>query len=133
MPLGWWPRDSGPVLVWTLASSVPRTGTRKACPSARGLGTAVRSFKTLARHFDVYVLSTAPWKNHSAWSDKVRWVKSYLGKEVHKRLILSHHKNLNKGHFIIDDRLMHGVEKFEGEHICFGRGSFKTWKAVVKY
>ena len=24
---------------------------------------------------DVYILSTAPWKNPSAWSDKLLWVK----------------------------------------------------------
>ena len=27
---------------------------------------------------DVYILSTAPWANPSAWSDKLLWVKEYL-------------------------------------------------------
>ena len=41
---------------------------------------------------DVYILSTAPWKNPSAWSDKLLWVKKHLGKVAYKRLILSHNK-----------------------------------------
>ncbi|MFA7671335.1 MAG: hypothetical protein WCY53_03655, partial [Sphaerochaetaceae bacterium] len=65
---------------------------------------AIEAFNILAEHFDVYILSTAPWKNPSAWSDKLLWVKKYLGDKAHKRLILSHHKNLNKGDILIDDR-----------------------------
>jgi len=34
---------------------------------------AVESFATLAQHFDTYVLSTSPWENPSAWSDKLEW------------------------------------------------------------
>lgn len=94
---------------------------------------AVKSFRLLAKPFDVYILSTAPWKNHSAWSDKVRWAKAYLGKHAHKRVILSHHKNLNVGHYLVDDQLQHGAGQFKGELIHFGRGKFKTWKGVVKY
>jgi 5'-nucleotidase len=55
----------------------------------------IEAFLLLSEHFDCYVLSTAPWKNESAPSDKLRWVKQYLGEPAHKRLILSHHKNLN--------------------------------------
>ena len=40
---------------------------------------AVDSFVALAEHFDTYVLSTSPWENPSAWSDKLEWVKKYLG------------------------------------------------------
>ena len=40
---------------------------------------AVESFATLAEHFDTYILSTSPWENPSAWSDKLEWVKKYLG------------------------------------------------------
>ena len=54
--------------------------------------------------YDIYILSTAPWDNPSAWSDKLEWVKRYLGEVCYKRLILSHHKNLNAGDYLIDDR-----------------------------
>ena len=54
---------------------------------------AVEAFHTLSKHFDTYILSTAPWENPSAWSDKLEWVKKHLGKPTYKRLILTHHKD----------------------------------------
>ena len=65
---------------------------------------AAESFALIAKYFDTYILSTAPWKNPSAWSDKLEWVQRYLGDSAHKRLILTHHKNLNHGDYLIDDR-----------------------------
>ena len=65
---------------------------------------AVEAFERLSNVYDSYILSTAPWENSSAWSDKSTWVKKYLGQSAHKRLILSHHKNLNRGDYLIDDR-----------------------------
>lgn len=106
---------------------------------------AVEAFNLLAQHHEVYILSTAPWKNHSAWSDKVAWVQLHLGKSegepAWKRLILSHHKNLNKGDYLIDDRLANGAGKFEGELIHFGPkdekeqrdGKFPDWKSVIDH
>ena len=94
---------------------------------------AIEAFKMLSKHFDTYILSTAPWENPSAWSDKVIWVQKYLGDHAHKRLILSHHKNLNDGDFLIDDRLKNGVDKFKGEHIHFGQPDFPDWKSVSSY
>ena len=40
---------------------------------------AVEAFEVLATLFDTYILSTAPWSNPSAWSDKLLWVKKTLG------------------------------------------------------
>jgi len=94
---------------------------------------AIDAFHELRRLFDTYILSTAPWANHSAWSDKLVWVKQHLGTEAEKRLILSHHKNLNRGDFIIDDRLKHGVDVFQGKHIHFGSDRFPDWGAVMAY
>ncbi len=51
---------------------------------------------------------------------------------LYKRLILTHHKNLNKGDYIIDDRTANGVDKFEGEHIHFGSEQYPDWQAVTK-
>ena len=82
---------------------------------------------------DVYILSTAPWENPSAWSDKLLWVKKYLGKVAYKRLILSHNKNLNSGDYLIDDRTANGAGQFTGEHIHFGSEQFPDWHSVLKY
>lgn len=94
---------------------------------------AIESFNELAKHFDTFILSTAPWENQTAWSDKLNWVKKYLGVPAHKRLILSHHKNLNAGDYLIDDRLKNGADKFMGEHIHFGTERFPDCKSVREY
>lgn len=94
---------------------------------------AVEAYKKLCKTFDTYILSTAPWENPSAWSDKVIWVKMYLGKEAYKRLILSHNKNLNNGDYLIDDRKKNGADKFEGELILFGSHGLEDWGKVLDY
>lgn len=94
---------------------------------------AIESFNLLAEHYDTFILSTAPWNNPSAWSDKCIWVKRYLGATAYKRLIISHRKDLNKGHYLVDDREKNGAGDFEGELILFGSEKFRDWKAVKEY
>ena len=94
---------------------------------------AIAAYNELTKHFDVYILSTAPWENPSAWSDKLLWVKKYLGQSAHKRLILSHNKNLNAGDFLVDDRTANGAGEFTGEHIHFLSEQFKDWDDVISY
>lgn len=98
---------------------------------------AIEAFRELSRLFDTYILSTAPWDNPLAWTEKLLWVKMHLGRgegtPAYKRLILSHHKNLNFGHYIIDDRTARGVEQFQGEHIHFGQPDYENWEKVVAH
>lgn len=94
---------------------------------------AIESFEILSKHFDTYILSTAPWENPSAWSDKLNWVKTHLGQSAYKRLILSHNKNLNKGEYLIDDRPANGAKYFEGEWIHFSSNRFPDWDSVTRY
>lgn len=94
---------------------------------------AVESFHELCALFDTYILSAAPWTNPSSWTDKLTWVQRFLGDAAKERLIISHHKDLNRGDFIIDDRTDHGVGAFAGEHIHFGAVPFPDWPAVVHY
>lgn len=94
---------------------------------------AVAAFRELAGLYDTYILSTSPWDNPSAWSDKLRWVKTHLGDPAYKRLILTHHKELNRGDFLVDDNTKNGADRFTGELICFGSERFPDWPAVVRY
>lgn len=95
---------------------------------------AVESYNFLCQHFDTYILSTAPWNNPSAWSDKLLWVQKYFPTTAYKRLILSHHKNLNDGHYLVDDRIKNGATDFKGEHIHFmSDPRFPDWPSVVDY
>ena len=92
---------------------------------------AIEAVHELAKHYDCYILSTAPWKNPSAWSDKVEWVTKYLDDVFHKRIILTHHKDFCKGDILIDDRPKHGASEFEGEWIQFGSTSYPNWERVL--
>ena len=94
---------------------------------------AIEAYEKLSLKYDTYILSTAPWYNSTAWTDKIEWVKKHLAKSAYKRLILSHHKNLNAGDYLIDDRLRNGVDKFKGEHIYFGTEKFPDWNSVLSY
>lgn len=98
---------------------------------------AIESVNKLATEFELYVLSTAPWKNSSAWSDKVEWIQKYFGNGkdsiFYKRLIISHHKNLNNGDYLIDDREKNGAKEFTGELIQFGSEKFPDWSSVTGY
>lgn len=94
---------------------------------------AIEAFNYLAERCDLYILSTAPWENPTAWSDKLNWVKRYLGSAAYKRLILSHHKNLNRGEILIDDRTANGAGQFKGIFIRFGSSQFPNWESVLPY
>jgi len=94
---------------------------------------AVAAFLELSELFDTYLLSTAPWENPSAWSDKLVWVKKHLGEAAYKRLILTHHKDLNRGDFLVDDRGKNGASNFSGKWIHFGSRTFPDWDSVLRY
>ena len=93
----------------------------------------IDAFETLSKVYDAYILSTPPWGNPSAWTDKNEWVKKYIGPIARKRLILSHNKDLNRGDYLIDDRTANGAGEFHGEHIHFGTEKFPDWKSVLEY
>ena len=94
---------------------------------------AVDFVKTLSEHFDVYLLSTAPWVNPTALNDKLQFVKDYFGDVFYKRLILTHNKQLNIGDYLIDDRTKNGAGDFSGEHIHFGTDDFPDYQSVIDY
>ena len=82
--------------------------------------------------YDVYILSTSPWDNPTAASEKVQWVKKYIPK-AYKRVILSHHKHLNIGDYLIDDRTANGAGEFGGELIQYMSEKFPTVKSIENY
>ena len=53
--------------------------------------------------YEVYILSTAPWNNPSAWTDKRLWIEEQFGDKINRKLILTHRKDLVKGDILIDD------------------------------
>ena len=94
---------------------------------------AIEAYTRIASKYDTYILSTAPYHNPSAWSDKLEWVQKYIGEIAYKRLILSHNKHLMIGDYLIDDRLANGAGEFKGELIQFLTDKFKNWDDVCNY
>lgn len=101
---------------------------------------AIDAFIKLSKHFDVYILTTASWRNLTACDDKKAWVQRYFGRNAdspaYKRLIISHRKELNMGEFLIDDRPTKcGADKFTGTVIPFGPSNWKfpDWDSVLRY
>jgi 5'-nucleotidase len=94
---------------------------------------AIDAYRELSGLFDTYILSTSPWNNPSAWSDKLLWVQRHLGDVAYKRLILSHHKDLCRGAFLIDDRAKRGAEAFGEGLVLFDSERFPDWPAVMKH
>ena len=96
---------------------------------------AVVSVKKLLESdkYEVYILSTAPWNNPSAWIDKRLWLEEQFGDKINRKLTLTHRKDLVKGDILIDDRPNNGAKDFEGEWIQFGSESYPNWQIVIDY
>lgn len=94
---------------------------------------AIEAAHLLAKHYDVFILTTAPWNNPTAASDKIEWIKKYMNDIFHKRVIITHHKELCQGDYLIDDRDKNGASEFSGELIHLGSGRFPDMDSVLNY
>ena len=94
---------------------------------------AIEAVHELSKHYDVYILSTASWKNPSAWSDKINWIAKHYGDMFKKRVILTHCKHLVNGDYLVDDRAKNGASEFPGEWIQFGSERYPDWEEVTRY
>ena len=97
---------------------------------------AIEALKKLNNHYDLYILSTAPWHNPNAWKQKRDWIEQYFGKGkeniFYKKVILSHRKDLNIGDILIDDRPNNGAINFNGNWIHFATDDFPDWDSVLQ-
>ena len=97
---------------------------------------AIEAMHQLFEHpkTEVFVLSAPSQKNPHSYAEKRIWVEEHLGYQAVNRLILSCHKGLCRGDYLIDDwDHGKGQEYFEGELIQFGSERFPDWKAVLSY
>lgn len=94
---------------------------------------AIEAVNFLKQYYTIYFLSTPMWDVPESYTDKRKWIGRYFP-DMKKRLILTHNKGLCKGDYLVDDRIKHGVEEFEGEHIHFGKDAFvEGWSRVISY
>lgn len=94
---------------------------------------AVEAVTKLFDLYDVYFLSSPMWWVPNSFIGKRIWIEKHFGEIATKRLILTHHKNLNIGDYLVDDRLKNGVVDFKGVHIHFGTEMFPNWDVTYKY
>lgn len=95
---------------------------------------AIESVKFLDKYFDLYFLSAPSVHNPFCYKDKRLWIEEYFGFDFCHKLILSPHKHLSKGDYLIDDNHYgKGQDKFEGELIHFGSAKFPDWKSILVF
>ena len=94
---------------------------------------AIEAYMELKEYFQIIFLSTPSWSNPDSYMEKRIWLESHLGEHCHKNLILSHHKYLNVGRFLVDDHIEGPNGKFTGEIIHFGHNPFENWEVTVPY
>ncbi|MBO4531868.1 MAG: hypothetical protein J5767_14655 [Paludibacteraceae bacterium] len=94
---------------------------------------AIPAVRKLNEVYDIYILSTAPWGNPLAWTEKVLWLKNRFGDLFKKKVILTHRKDLIRGDILIDDKDKNGACDFQGEWIRFGSERYPDWKTVLEY
>ena len=94
---------------------------------------AIEAVHTLSEYYDMYILSTAPWKNTTAYSDKLAWLTKHFGDLFKKRVIITHCKNLCDGDYLVDDRAKNGASEFPGEWVQFGSERYPDWEEVTRY
>jgi 5'(3')-deoxyribonucleotidase len=94
---------------------------------------AIEAVHTLSEYYDMYILSTAPWKNTTAYSDKLAWLTKHFGDLFKKRVIITHCKNLCDGDYLVDDRAKNGASEFPGEWVQFGSKRYPDWEEVTCY
>lgn len=95
---------------------------------------AIEAVKKLAESgkYELYIATAAPWGNPESSTDKRYWIEEYFGNLFHKKMAVTHLKNMLIGDYLIDDRTKNGAGEFGGEHIHFGTESCPDWNSVLE-
>lgn len=94
---------------------------------------AIEAVHELSEYYDIYILSTAPWNNLTAPSDKIQWLTKHFGDLFKKRVIITHCKHLVDGDYLIDDRAKNGASEFPGVWVQFGTERYLDWEEVTRF
>ncbi|MCP4521017.1 MAG: hypothetical protein GY827_04875 [Cytophagales bacterium] len=75
-------------------------------------------YKALEKNsnFEVHILTAPSIHNPLCYTEKRVWVEKHLGMDAVQRMVITQHKNLLKGDYLIDDHSTgRGQDKFEGK------------------
>lgn len=99
---------------------------------------AIEAINKLSDKYDLFICTAAPWGNPDAATDKRYWIEQHFGNLFHKKMIITHRKDLIQADYLIDDSLSNGARDFKGELISFGvdyktglQNEYSNWKEVL--
>ena len=88
--------------------------------------------------YEIFIASAAPWGNPESSTDKRYWIEREFPHIFHKRIILTHRKDLLIGDYLIDDSLGNGAKDFKGTLLRFGVdyktgliNEYPTWDDIL--
>lgn len=92
---------------------------------------AILSVTILKAYYEIYFLSTPMWDLPYSYKDKRLWIHAKFGDWSKNRLILTKHKDLIIGDYLVDDRTANGADMFQGEHLHFGTELYPDWQTTL--
>ncbi len=92
-----------------------------------------KAYRYLIEHYDVYIVAAAPLHDPDYARRMQEWTFENLGVAAYNRLILTNHKNLLYGDYLIDALTTNGSTDFMSTRIPFADDTFKTWEEVIEY
>lgn len=108
-------------------------------PPVDGAIEAVRKLHE-SRKYELFIATTVPWGNPMGASDKRFWIEDHFGSLFHKKMFMTHRKDLLIGDYLIDDRKKNGAAEFRGELLQFGvnwetgeTNRFPDWNSILEY
>ena len=88
--------------------------------------------------YELFIATSAPWGNPMSNMDKRFWIEEHFGRIFHKRMFITHRKDLLMGDYLIDDRTKNGAGEFRGELLQFGwnweekrMNEYPTWESIL--
>lgn len=101
--------------------------------NGKAMESLVKAYRYLIEYYDVYIVAANPSNNPDYATKMHEFAFETLGVAAHERLILTNHKNLLYGDYLIDSQTSNGASDFMGTRIDFGSDTFKTWDEVLEY
>lgn len=115
-------------------------GLFRIAPPMKGAIEAVKKLHDSGK-YDLFIATSAPWGNPQSNTDKRFWIEDYFGDIFHKRMFITHRKDLLMGDYLIDDRLKNGAGDFQGKLLRFGYdwendnkpNDYPDWDSILDY
>ncbi len=113
-------------------------GLFRIAPPIEGAISAIKKLHESGK-YELFIATSAPWGNPQSNTDKRFWIEDYFGDLFHKKMFITHRKDLLMGDYLIDDRIKNGAGEFKGELLRFGLdwennnkpNEYPTWDSIL--